>query len=216
MILKILTLINNKPWHWWTSSCGHLRSMSISFALWNWIVFLPLILILNLLLKPRTLERKAVVKIIETYCLCDQFKIFNSNPLWILFSQAEKYVLTFSSKAQTTTYKKATSIKVSRIEWQIYFSLYLPYNLCTEHCLHIKQLYKWCNLSYLSRWISEPCTSNSYFQKNMLEWISSINVSMSLNGLVNAQVRKWPVKTVVIVEMQVPPFNYPHQISQEK
>lgn len=50
----------------------------------------------------------------------------------------------------------------------------------------------------------------------MLEWISSINVSMSLNGLVNAQVRKWPVKTVVIVEMKVPPFNYPHQISQEK
>lgn len=50
----------------------------------------------------------------------------------------------------------------------------------------------------------------------MLKWLSSINVSMSLNGLVNVQVRKWPVKTVVIIEMQVPPFNYPHQISQEK
>lgn len=137
MILKILTLINNKPWHWWTSSCGKLRSMSISFALWNWIVFLPLILILNLLLKPRTLERKAVVKIIETNCLCQQFKIFNRHPLWILFSQAEKicfdiFLQSPNHNLQKSNFNKSISNRMTDL-FQFVFTLQYVHRALFTH-----------------------------------------------------------------------------------
>ena len=91
------------------------------------------------------MERKAVVKIIETYRLCEQFKIFNWHPLWILFSQADKICFDIFLQSpyhnlQKSNFNKSISYRMTDL-FQ-FVSEYLRYNLCTEHCLHIKQLYK--------------------------------------------------------------------------